>query len=136
VDLDGLGVHEALGRLVGVGQAAAHAAGGQEHVDLAASDASDVVGELLEQALARGCRGGVAAVAVPELVARRRGVDAVQGAAGAGDGAQALHLQAPASVPPSDSDVGEKLGAEWTGKIARRPVKSTESPSRSIMSSM
>jgi hypothetical protein len=40
------------------------------------------------------------------------------------------------SVPPSEMDVGEKFGAEWTGKIARRPVKSTESESRSIWSSM
>jgi hypothetical protein len=39
-------------------------------------------------------------------------------------------------VPPSTMFVGLLFGLAWTGKIARRPVKSTLSESRWIWSSM
>jgi hypothetical protein len=41
-----------------------------------------------------------------------------------------------ARVPLSGMDVGDSLPVDSTGTIARRPVKSTLSASRSIMSSM
>jgi hypothetical protein len=81
VDLDGPGVVEALRRLVGVREPATDAARGQEHLDVALAVRADRVGELLEQALTGDRPGRRDARAVPELVAGRRRVDAVQGPA-------------------------------------------------------